>query len=596
MKPREIELLAPAANAETALEAILHGADAVYIGGPSHGARKNAANTIDDIRKVVDFAHTYRAKVYTTVNTIIYESELKEVERLVTDLWRAEVDALIVQDMGLLRLDIPPIALHASTQCDIRTLEKAQFLANVGFSQLVLARELSLQEIAQIALSVDVPIETFVHGALCVSYSGRCHASQACFGRSANRGACAQVCRQPWRLSDASGRRVAPDAHFLSLKDFNATSLLGQLLEVGVSSFKIEGRLKDTDYVKNIVGHYRKEIDRIITESDGRYIRSSKGESILDFTPNPEKSFNRGFTHYFLEQQPGKPRPTGIWAPETPKSRGELIYDIRMLRSGDGISFFNKEGEYTGMVVNGVENGKIRSNRKTSIPRDSEIRRTYDKEWQKLMLRPTARRVLDLDITLDSHGVTVIDDRGVYVRLPLEIEVQKAEKAMDFRRPFEKLGNTPFRLREFHCNLPEDSFIPLSYLTALRRKLVESLQRVARATHPLCLRRGENRDAKYPENTLTYVDNVANSKAEALYRSHGVEKIEPAMECRKNGKARAGERVMTTRHCILRELGICLKDKGGKRGLKFPLKIQSGPISFDLKFDCNRCEMQLLSR
>ena len=337
---RELELLAPAANAEIAIEAILHGADAVYIGPPSHGARKAASNSLEDIKKVVDFAHQYRARVYATVNTIIYENELTGVEELIRKLYIIGVDAIIVQDMGILRMDLPPIALHASTQCDTRTVEKARFLEDVGFSQIVLARELTLEEIRKIHESVDVPLECFVHGALCVSYSGRCHASQAVKGRSANRGACAQICRLPFTLSDAKGEVLIKDKHLLSLKDFNLSENIEDLIEAGVSSFKIEGRLKEVGYVKNVVAYYRKKIDAVIDKYPDMYRRSSFGYSKVDFTPQLDKSFNRGFTTYFLHNR----RPDAISSPNTPKSMGEIINDVNQLNNGDGISFFNTKG------------------------------------------------------------------------------------------------------------------------------------------------------------------------------------------------------------------------------------------------------------
>ena len=334
---RELELLAPAGNADIAIEAILHGADAVYIGPPTHGARKAAANSLEDIKKVVSFAHQFGAKVYCTVNTIIYENELTEVESLIRKLYIIGVDALIVQDMGILRMDIPPIALHASTQCDTRTPEKAKFLEDVGFSQLVLARELTLNEIKKIHDTVDVPLECFIHGALCVSYSGRCHASQATKGRSANRGACAQICRLPFNLTDSRGRVLQKNKHLLSLKDFNLSDNLEELIQVGVSSFKIEGRLKEVGYVKNVVAYYRQKIDEIIRKYPDKYRRSSYGKSTIDFIPQLDKSFNRGFTTYFLNDR----RPANISSPDTPKSMGEIITDINQLNNGDGISYFD---------------------------------------------------------------------------------------------------------------------------------------------------------------------------------------------------------------------------------------------------------------
>lgn len=593
-KPRKIELLSPAANASIAIEAIIHGADAVYIGGPSHGARRNASNSIDDIKRVVDFAHIYNAKVYATVNTIIFNNELRQAERLSTDLWRAGVDALIVQDMAMLRLDIPPIALHASTQCDIRTPEKAKFLQDVGFSQLVLARELTLEEIKRISDAVEIPIETFIHGALCVSYSGRCHASEACFSRSANRGECAQICRQPWSLTDSSGRKISREAHFLSLKDFNASDTLEKLIETGVSSFKIEGRLKDLDYVKNVTAFYRQRLDEIIENSGGKYQRSSYGRTEFKFKPQLDKCFNRGFTHYFLEDR----QPRNIGSLSTPKSMGEKINEISTLNNGDGISYFNEKGEYTGLIVNGIENGKIKSNKPFKLPEGAKIHRTYDVKWQKMMSRPTAERKLDVDITIDSIGITAKDEKGNYVRIPFDFKLEKAIRPMDFKRFFEKTGNTPFRLRSFSDNLTESCFLPASRMTALRRYVFELLLAAGRTTYCFDYRRNENPYALYPECRLTFADNVANTEAERFYKEHGVIDIESAMETRKGvKKAKKGECLMTTRHCILRELGMCRKSNPEKSSnFSWPLVIKSGRINFTLDFDCSKCEMKVISQ
>ncbi|MDE7381047.1 MAG: U32 family peptidase, partial [Muribaculaceae bacterium] len=397
---RKIELLSPAANAQTAIEAILHGADAVYIGGPSHGARKNAANSLDEIRRIVDFAHIFRAKVYVTVNTIIYPHELKNVERMIQDLYKIGVDALIVQDMGILRMDIPPIALHASTQCDNRTPEKARFLESVGFSQIVLARELTIPEIRDICESVTIPVETFVHGALCVSYSGRCHASFSCTGRSANRGECAQICRLPYDLTDSSNRLIKKGKHLLSLKDFNASHKVEQLLEAGVSSFKIEGRLKEVDYVKNITAEYNRILNRVIEKHPDLYQRSSIGRSIVSFEPQTDKSFNRGFTTYFLDSR----HPQNISQPATPKSMGEIISDIHQLHNGDGISFFDSDGNYSGVMVNGIRGNEIKGNKPFKLPKGSKIHRTFDIEWQKKLSQPSAARHISLNLKLSVNG------------------------------------------------------------------------------------------------------------------------------------------------------------------------------------------------
>lgn len=585
---KELELLAPAGNAEIAIQAILHGADAIYMGASSHGARRNAANSIDDIRRVADFAHIYRAKVYVTVNTIIYDNELRHVERLIRDLYHAGVDALIVQDMGVLRLDLPPIQLHASTQCDIRTPEKARFLQEVGFSQLVLPRELTLREIRAIHDAVDIPIECFVHGALCVSYSGRCHASQAVCGRSANRGECAQICRLPYTLTDATGKIIAKDKHLLSLRDFNTSDIIPDLVKAGASSFKIEGRLKEAAYVKNTVAAYRRIIDTLIEENPNEYRRSSFGRSEVAFTPQLSKSFNRGFTHYFLRER----RPHGLISPDTPKSLGEPIDDIRMLHNGDGISFFDASGNYTGTMVNGIDGKKIITSRPCVIPKGAQIYRTSDRIWDKQMDRDTAIRKIGVSFSLDTEGLTSRCERGCMVRLPLDCTLDTARKTPDFSGIFSRLGNTPYQMKHFTSELDPSVFIPAAELTELRRKAIAALDAANLATYPYAYRKKENAEAMYMTDTLDYRDNVANRLAEQFYREHGVRKIERAIETA--AKAQASPlRVMTTRHCILRELGMCKKENRNSK-VSEPLQLSSGRNTFTLEFNCRDCEMHLV--
>lgn len=588
MKAGKLELLSPAANADTAIQAILHGADAVYIGPPSHGARKSASNSIEEIERVVDFAHTYRAKVYTTVNTIVYDNEIRKVETLCRDLYRAGVDALIVQDMGILRMKIPPIALHASTQCDIRTPEKARFLQEVGFSQLVLARELTLQEIKRITEAVTIPVETFVHGALCVCYSGRCHASLDACGRSANRGECAQMCRLPYTLTDSGGRVIAKDKYLLSLKDFNASHKLEDLIEAGVSSFKIEGRLKDVSYVKNITAFYHSRLQQIIEKHPGKFERESYGEVKLNFNPLPNKSFNRGFTDYFLTDR----RPIEIASLLSPKSQGEKIKNIRELNNGDGISFYSRDGKFQGVNVNRVEGNRIIPARKVEIPKGTTIFRTSDIQWNKTMAGETASRKLKLEIEIDNTGVAARDERGVEVRLPLPLVYEVANKKIDYRPIFEKLGNTPYYMANFTDGMDSERFYRASEMTSLRRNLIGLLDKANKTVYPFEYRRHENIGFPYPENVLDYRDNVANRLAEAFYREHGVMAIEKAAEVA--GRLKKGNILMTTRHCILRELGLCKKEKGTNEKLTYPLYLNHDKGRYRLEFDCANCEMQLL--
>lgn len=587
-KRRNIELLAPAANADIAIEAILHGADAVYIGPPSHGARKSAGNSLDDIKKVVEFAHPFGVRVYATVNTIMYENECNAVARLISNLYKIGVDAVIVQDMGILRLDIPPIALHSSTQCDTRTPEKAKFLESVGFSQIVLARELTIEEIENICRSVSVPVECFIHGALCVSYSGRCHASQMCRGRSANRGECAQLCRLPYTLKDRSGKEILRRKHLLSLKDLNLSDRIEELLRVGVSSFKIEGRLKDATYVKNIVSHYRKIIDKIISKYPDKYVRSSYGSEEIIFDANPVKSFNRGFTHYFLDER----RPANICSPLTPKSMGEPINDVATLNNGDGISYFNKNGEYEGVMVNGVQNGRILGNKNFELPKGETIHRTFDIKWQKLLSKPTSTRRLNLDVEINDKYVKGIDEAGRSAIVALPEGLTDAHNQIDLRNKFDKLGNTIYRLNGFdQTNL--NSFIPPSQLSETRRRLINLLETTAKTTYKFELRRKEDMNSKYPQKHLDYQDNISNSYARQFYQDHGVSYIQEALEISKHEPNNCTT-VMTTRHCILREMGKCLKiNPNALDNYKLPLMLESGDIKFKLSFDCKNCEMKV---
>ena len=399
IKPRKIELLAPAKNLVCGIEAVNHGADAVYIGAPKFGARAAATNSLEDIRRLTEYAHLYCVRVYVTVNTILRDEELVETERMIGELYRIGVDALIVQDMGITRLNIPPIPLHASTQMDNRTVGKVRFLAEAGFRQVVLARELSLDEIASIHQACpDVPLEVFVHGALCVSYSGQCYVSQACFGRSANRGECAQFCRLPFSLVDADGKTIVRDKHLLSLKDMNQSDLLEQLLDAGATSLKIEGRLKDVGYVKNVTAAYRQKLDAIFARRR-EYVRASSGISRFHFRPQLNKSFNRGFTHYFLEG-----RTEDIGSPDSPKSLGEemgtlkeqrdgwlSVSGVKPFHNGDGVCFLDEQGRLQGFRVNRVVDNRIFPAGEVSrIPLRTRLYRNFDQEFEKLLARKSA--------------------------------------------------------------------------------------------------------------------------------------------------------------------------------------------------------------
>lgn len=588
---REIELLSPAANKEIAVQAILHGADAVYMGAQSHGARKNASNSTADIAEVVAFAHGYSAKVYVTVNTLVYEKEIPEVERLIRELYRIGVDALIIQDMGILRMNIPPIALHASTQCDNRDIGKIKFLEKAGFSQIVLARELSLKEIGQICKEITVPVECFVHGALCVSYSGRCRASMATTGRSANRGECSQLCRYKYDLTDANGKVIEKDKYLLSLKDFNASASIDDLIEAGVSSFKIEGRLKDAEYVKNITAYYDNLINKYIEKHPQDFKRSSKGRSIINFQPAPERSFNRGFTEYFLKEGDTNGKASLL----TPKSLGERINNINELSNGDGISFFNDKGEYEGVRVNRIEKGKIIGNKPFFIPKNRELRRTYSQEWQNALGKETASRKLWLDLTIDAKSITASDELGNNVAIELRYEEIIAKNELKPERILGKLGNTKYELRKFTNNLRSTVFIPASILSKAKNELLNQLEHSQRSRYKFHYRRKESIEALYPVKELNAEYNTANSFAEAFYKEHGAFVKDYALETDMNGLKQAekqGIPVMRTRYCIRKELGMCKRERELKKdSFKEPFYLKSGKISFRVEFNCQNCGM-----
>ena len=606
-KPALIELLAPARDADIAIAAIYHGADAVYMGASHHGARADACNTLDDVRRACDYAHRFGGRIYATVNTLVYDDELMEVERLVHELYRIGVDALIVQDLGLLRLDLPPIALHASTQCDLRTPEKARFLESLGFSQLVMARELTLDEIRAIRQVTTVPLEAFVHGALCVSYSGRCAISQVLKGRSANRGECAQLCRLPYDLVDGKGRVLVEGKHLLSLRDMSRHDRLEQMMAAGVSSFKIEGRLKDVGYVKNVVAYYRHAIDQVIARQQERYRRSSFGKVDHTFEPSLEKSFNRGFTRYFLDERHPKDG-TAMASVDTPKSQGEylgrvvrcngnaLTIDTRAtLANGDGLSFTDSRGQFSGARVNRVlGNGTVLLREPADIPRGARIYRTADKALSDLLAKTSASRTIavnaELRYTSGLLSLTLDDERGNRITHTLPCDLQPAAKPQGERQRDElgKLGGTIYRLGE--AQVPGDIFIPASLLSQLRRETIEMLDRAHRITRPIDKRRPEDKSAPCHATSLEPADNVANRLAEQLYRDHGVTDIVPALEA--GSPANASTPLMHTRYCIRRQLGACLKGKNANV-LPRDIFLKTGSTLLKVTCDCRRCEMTI---
>lgn len=602
-KPIKIELLAPAKDLDVAIAAIDCGADAIYMGANKFGARANATNSLDDIKAVVEYAHQFNVKVYITINTIIKDNEIALAEQLITELYAIGVDALIIQDMGILMMNIPPIPLHASTQCDIRTAERAKFLSQVGFSQLVLARELSLSEISEIHTKVNVPIEVFIHGALCVSYSGRCHLSEAINSRSANRGECAQLCRLPYDLIDGDGHIIKKSKHLLSLKDLNQSQNIKELLEAGATSFKIEGRLKDKLYVKNVVSKYRQILDTIIKEQPDRYMRSSLGHINYDFIPNLEKSFNRQFTNYFLHGRSDNMR---IASHDTPKSFGEKIGSVASAKgkdiiintkaeiaNGDGFSYLDSNGIYSGFRINRAVGNKVTTLNPISISKNTLLYRTFDKIFEDNVLNSKASRKINIKFTLikrDNHIYLRADDeRGISNEILILNEFQraKANQRESQIRILSKLGDTIYNYIEVISQ--DDIFIPASILTNGRRTIIQLMNNSQLSSYSRPVAGVRNNEAIFDAKNLDFSFNVANHLAEEFYKKHGVDTIEPALEV---SSAKGSETLMTTRYCLRRELGAC-KKLGGNEILKEPLKLRSDGFTLSIEFDCANCEMKI---
>ena len=600
---RKIELLSPAKDLACGIEAINHGADAVYIGAPKFGARAAAGNTVDDIKSLCDYAHLYGARIYVALNTILYDNELDEARDMIWKLYDAGVDALIVQDMGITQLDLPPIPLHASTQTDNRTVEKVKFLESAGFTQVVLARELSLEEIKRIKDSTNVSLEVFIHGALCVSYSGQCYLSEALSGRSANRGACAQYCRLPYTLIDSEGKVIMQNKHLLSLKDMNRSEYLEDLLDAGASSLKIEGRLKDISYVKNVTAYYRKKLDEIFKRRP-EYVRASDGRSTFDFEPEVSKSFNRGFTPFFL-----KGRSADITAFDTPKSLGEFVGHVKemkgnsftvagtkTLNNGDGLIFFNANGELEGFRVNKVDANRVFPQEMPARLRPkTALYRNFDQAFEKTMARQTAERKIPVVMSFadcqNGFSLSVEDESGARVIIYRDFnkETAKREQTENIRTQLSKLGNTPFSVAKVDVNLSGMWFVPSSLLSDMRREAIEKLILNRRTRYRRELVKVSNYQAKpqFPQRSLTYLGNVANDKSYKFYAERGVEKISPAFE-----KVQVDDvPLMFTKHCLRYSMGWCPVRQKGKSPYKEPYYLLYKDTRLLLEFDCKNCQM-----
>jgi collagenase-like PrtC family protease len=621
MKQRKIELLAPAKNLECGIEAVNHGADAVYIGAPKFGARAAAVNSLEDIAALVAYAHLYNVRIYVTVNTILKEEELAETEKMIWELYRIGVDALIVQDMGITRLNLPPIPLHGSTQMDNRTPEKVRFLADAGFRQVVLARELSLQEIRRIHEACpETPLEVFVHGALCVSYSGQCYVSQACFGRSANRGECAQFCRLPFSLVDADGKTIVRDKHLLSLKDLNQSEVLEDLLDAGASSLKIEGRLKDVSYVKNVTAAYRSKLDAIFARRK-EYVRASSGTCRFDFTPQLDKSFSRGFTHYFLQ---GRDREISSF--DTPKSLGEemgtmkeqrgnylTVAGVKPFHNGDGVCFLDEQGRLQGFRINRVDGNKLYP--AGDVPRikpRTRLFRNFDQEFERILARKSAERKIgvgwELADTSSGFALTVADEDGNRITLsfPYPKELARTPQPENLRTQLGKLGNTPFEVMPLGgtdspsattapaiaINLSQNWFIPASVIADWRRQAIDKLTAARRITYRRELHVWKPTRHRFPATSLTYLGNVMNTAARSFYQAHGVASVEPAYE-----KQAVPEAVlMFCKHCLRYSMGWCPTHQKGHSPYREPYYlVGTDGKRFRLTFDCKNCQMKVSS-
>lgn len=604
----KVEILAPAKNLYQGMAAINAGADAVYIGAHTFGARTNATNSVEDIAELVEYAHLFKAKVFVTVNTILYDNELEACRQLIYELYNAGVDALIIQDMAILEMDLPPIVLHASTQTNNRDAAHVKFLADAGIRRVVLARELNLDQIREIHEATDVELEFFVSGALCVSFSGNCYMSVANGERSANRGSCAQNCRLPYNLIDGNGTTLLTETHLLSIKDLNLSDQLPMLIEAGITSFKIEGRLKDLVYVKNNVSYLRKRLDAFL-EDNPLYEKASSGRTFYTFEAKMDKSFNRGYTDYFVNQRKAR---IGSW--ETPKSQGEyigkllgvkangyLIENAELLNNGDGLYFVNEEGQADGDRVNIIINGLVVPNTFRPLPVGTDIYRNSDAAFNKLLERDDSaiRKIgvaLHFAESPEGFTLTATDEDGHMSTATLAAEkepTKNGESIVDnIKKNLAKAGNTPFIVDDIRVDFSANWFLPISKINDIRRTVLEQLmdnrvreyQREERPITPT--------DHPYPVPELDFTYNVSNKLARQFYHRHGVQQIEKAFELQWDpGKSR----VMTTKYCVKYELGKCPRFQRETMGekVKEPLVLKHGEVEYKLKFNCKPCEMEI---
>ncbi len=597
---KTVELLAPAKDYASAVAAVDYGADAVYIGGAKFGARQAAGNSAEEIARVVEYARRYGVRVHAALNTLVWDDELEEAERQARELIAAGVDALIVQDMALRRMSLP-VELHASTQVCNSTPEGARFLGEAGFARVILERNLSLDEIRAICSATAAEVECFVHGAICVGFSGRCFLSRSMSGRSGNRGACSQPCRLAWDLTDGRGRTYIAGKHLLSVRDMNLSHRIGDLLDAGVTSFKIEGRLKDTNYIKNVVAYYRRAVDEALAVRPG-FVRSSAGESVPDFTPDPSKSFTRGESEYFFA---GK-RP-GVASFDTPKAVGEYVGRVAKvfgngftllgeaeLAPGDGICFITPHG-VTGTNVNAAEGRRIVPNRMEGIVAGAEVYRNSDRLFNLRLERSRTRRVIPAtavaEVSAEGFAMTYTDCEGVTASaartVPLDRAKNPGANASALRVQAMKSGDTIFAVRDAEVRGAE-WFVPASLAAEVRREALSALDEARRNRSLEHRILPENPAARYPSERLTAEENVTNRLAEAFYRDHGVREIERGLDL---APTTAGHRVMRSAYCIRREIGECLRERPRLCG---DLSLAHGAHRYRMEFDCAACEMSLI--
>ncbi|MBR6291567.1 MAG: U32 family peptidase [Bacteroidales bacterium] len=603
----KLELLSPAKNLEFGREAINHGADALYIGAPAFGARAAATNTVEDIAALVKYAHIFGSKVFATVNTLLFDDEIEAAVAMIRQLYNIGVDALIIQDLGLLECDLPPIELHASTQCHNASLDRIKFLESAGFRRIILARETSLEQMRTISKATKVDLEAFVHGALCVSYSGQCYMSQYLNSRSGNRGCCSQPCRSTYDLCTADGRTLIKDRHLLSLKDFNASQQLANMIDAGISSFKIEGRLKDLGYVKNITAYYRQLLDSMMNGHE----RASSGNTIFYFTPDPERTYNRGYTDYFLRDR----KPMASFATQksigkrigivTAKSHNTLtISGDEILTNGDGLCYFDTDNRLQGFLINDVHGRNITPNHMPDIKIGTPLWRNNDQQFERILQGRTSERKVRVkmifDTTNNGFSLTINDEDGISATSVIDIEHQLStsdnkKTSTLIVKQLSKLGDTPFSLEQITDTTEGHYFLPASTVNQLRRETIEQLiNHRINHFHPADVCRIDHGES-YPVSELDYRANVINSCSEKFYKNHGVRTIERGVE--QTGEY-DGKALMTTKYCLRYELGCCLhgKTSSGPQVSLQPtdkLELRNNTQRFRLEFDCRECLMRV---